>query len=161
MFGKLFGLLALIRSGIVSDNELCILEVVKRLIDLYRRKTWMQELSIEAMLDILFVTTEKIQLKIAPKLAELCNSSLEEQSENELLLRIALQSFAKRSSKNVTQAIYGVMSVDNDFSLAHLSDVKSALFRSANKFPKVHRVWDYLLTFIFAVGEDRELLPKR
>jgi hypothetical protein len=39
-------------------------------------------------------------------------------------------------------------------------EVKPALFRSAHKFPKVHRLWDYILGLIFLWNEDRELVAK-
>lgn len=160
LFGKLFGFAALIRSGIVKDNELAVLELFKRLIELHQRKAWMQELAVENLLSLLSSTKKSIQLKIAPKLAELCASPLEEMSENELFLRIGLQSFAAHS-KDVASVIYSTLSTENDFSMDSLPEVKQALFRSAHKFPKVHRLWDYILGSVFAFGEDRELVSKR
>lgn len=160
MFGKLFGLAALIRSGVVRDNDLVVLELIKRLIDLHQRKAWMQELAVENLLNLLFTCKKSIQLKMAPKLAEMCQSPLEEMSENELFLRIGLQLFASQS-KDIHAAVYSTLTSENDFTIDKLLMVKPALFRSAHKFPKVHRLWDYILGLVFSWNEDRELVAKR
>lgn len=160
MFGKLFGFAALIRSGVVHDNELAVLELLKRLIDLYQRKAWMQELAIENSLNLLFTCKKPIQMKIAAKLAEMCSLPLEEMSENDLLLRIGLQLFAK-NSKDGAAVVYATLTRETDFTMNNLLEVKQALFRSAHKFPKVHRLWDYVLGLVFSFGEDRELISKR
>lgn len=68
MFGKLFGYLALIRTGKLENDEENVVAIFDRLVDLHKRKGWIREVVCETVLALLATVNGAIITVLIPRL---------------------------------------------------------------------------------------------
>lgn len=161
MFGRIFGYVALIRAGrLTTLNELN--DVIDRFEALYKKKHWVQELIIEAFLLLLSTIQNKdIKITILQRIVKHCQGELNELNENQLMLRIGLQLMAQSDSV-VKAELLSLVPKDKQFSFDKIDEVVTlALIPSTHKFPKLHRLWDFLIGMIIQLGDERDTKPSR
>ena len=93
MFGRLFGYLALIRSGRCCSIEIAS-HTATRLIDLSKRKVWIREVVVDALLQLLDVHPSPGDL--SPSLQPLLQGSIDEYSPHQLQLLLGVQAYLSR-----------------------------------------------------------------
>ena len=54
MFGKLFGYLSLVRSGLLQDHKELSIEILARLLELHKRRNWLKEVVSEAIFVVMW-----------------------------------------------------------------------------------------------------------
>jgi hypothetical protein len=156
MFGKLFCYLALIRAGRLQSKETLML--LDRVLDLHSKRGWIKEVTVEALL--LFqtaVAATSVAPVVLDRLAELVDEPLTELAAWQISLRLGLQPFlAEHPSIGVTLCKIDLLMNPEE----HLDAISATLLAATAGFPKLHRVWDYLVGQIFGLDTDRQL-PKR
>jgi hypothetical protein len=187
MFGKLFSYLALARSGLLEGEEAVSMEVMARLLELHKKRNWMREVVSEAILVIMWsMPPSLVEDKVLTLLANtdtdqvvglgsygtgtnlaLADTPLEEYTPWQLQLAIGLQLYASehgeehKSVKKLVRALAPgetkkVCTADT------LPSLETTLLGATAGFPKVHRVWDYVLGQVFGMsGSDRSLPVQR
>ena len=174
MFGRLFGLCGLIRSKILCNKnnlhheEDLALEIFRKLLELFEKKRWLEELCVEALFDLLASVSQKTKRSLLPLFTQLAalddsdsygngdgdNGSL---SESQWMVRLYLQYLSQSDS------MYSIVSRTKPFHFSEetLLQLRPLLLHATYKFPKLHRIWDYLLAvgLSLSLNSDRELLP--
>ena len=170
MFGRLFGYLALIRSGRLREDQPSALHALDRLVGLHKRKVWIREVVSEAILMLLEELSEDVDVMtaVAKRLADiLCGTpDLSDMSPHDIVLVSGLQSFCQSRDPNVVKPLVCLVSAGYCssplLSAAHLqSHLVEPLLTACAGFPKVHRVWSSLLLAIFGSGDFRCLPVSR
>jgi hypothetical protein len=160
MFGKLFGYIGLIRGGLLKEKSPLSEEIIERLLTLHGKKSWLQELTVEAFLIFLTNANDELQKYLLQKLEPFYIVSLDAMNANQLLLFLGLQ-YLSKVNKNFEKLWKNVVKTHNielfDFN-TKLDVVSDALLSSSRTFPKIHRIWDYLLGLIVPLSEERELI---
>lgn len=136
MFGKLFGYLAIIRSGILANNEKIVNEIVERIIQLHNKKIWIQELTAEALFLLLHQIEDNKKETILDQIIPLVPTSLAEATENQITLLLGLHQFTTKNkfANKLWNKKYSHLPT---FDLSQMNEVLPSLIHSANKFPKV------------------------
>jgi hypothetical protein len=177
MFGRLFGYLALIRSGRLRNDSANSLLSLDRLIGLHKRKAWIREVVSEGILFLLeeMPTAAATIQSAAKKLSEILTSEgggsadIAEISAHEIVLVSGLQSFCllkkdlPAASASALRAITARYTSHPALLLspACLPTLAPTLLAACGGFPKVHRVWYSLLLQIFGSSEFRCLPTER
>lgn len=161
MFGKLFGYLAIIRSGsLAKQTDAVCLNILDRIIFLHNKRTWVQELTIEALLSLLAALPRAALLEPAMNKISSLLKSEEGLNANQIMLNIALQQFAA-VSKDFKKVFDAAVPAEERISINSLEEHAQALIQSAKKFPQVHKVWDYIMSYIAPLSSERELPSQR
>jgi hypothetical protein len=149
MFGKLFGYVALIRAGLLSSSSTTTQEVIDRLLALYSKKSWLQELIIEAFLSFLSFADKELQQFILTKTEDLYTVSFAEMNVNQLLFYLGLQHFAKENGSfgKLWKESLTKKSLETSFDMNKLDVVSDTLLSSSRKFPKVCALIGLLFPF--------------
>lgn len=164
MFGRLFGYLALIRSGRLQDDSKSALLALDRLVGLHKRKAWIREVVSEAVLFLL----EEAELddqsarSAAQRLGEILpavGADLADMSAHEVVLVSGIQEIC--GSKKSLTALRGVVPTSRLLSPATLPDLAPTLLAACAGFPKVHRVWSAIMLSIFGTSGYRCLPDER
>jgi len=164
MFGKLFSYLSIVRSGRLLVDEETSLNLLTRLLELHRKRGWMREVVCESILSLLWAISECPSV-VEKALAEintagLLSESLTDYTPWQLLLALGLQRFASNNSGAKAQ-IYSILPEKRVFTPDTLPLLVPALLASSAGFPKIHRMWDYILGLIFGMDSDRKLPTTR
>lgn len=157
MFGKLFAYTALIRSHKMENQpvEACV-SLFDRIWLLHNKRTWIQELTIETLLSLVSSVSNSAFLEKAfDKIAAWLNASEDGPNANQIMCRIGLQHLAQ-SSKAIAKAMDKALGTDR-WNVDSLTTCAAALVQSSKKFPQVHKVWDYITSFVIPLSADREL----
>lgn len=89
VFGRLFGFLALIRSGRLDNDFENGKEIFKTMVDLLGTKGWLREVVVEALLELLdHSSNDLIITVIVPSFHELLGDSLVDLTSSQLMLAI-------------------------------------------------------------------------
>lgn len=165
LFGKLFGYISIIRSGKLNqtDNEDTAVEIFNRVLELHQKRGWIREVTSETILLLLeslnftLLTNESVFSKLQSLLSEI---SISEMAPWQLMLALGFQFY-----QSIFPAVSSQISLllpDEQIFIAERMDVLSPiLLASTAGFPKIHRVWDYILGFIFGMTKDRSLPTTR
>lgn len=78
MFGKLFGYLALIRTGKLENDEENVVAIFDRLVDLHKRKGWIREVVCETVLALLATVNGAIITVLIPRLKLFLDTEVQE-----------------------------------------------------------------------------------
>ena len=78
MFGKLFGYLALIRTGKLENDEENVVAIFDRLVDLHKRKGWIREVVCETVLALLATVNGAIITALIPRLKLFLDTEVQE-----------------------------------------------------------------------------------
>lgn len=135
LFAKLFGSASIIRSCKFANQEDCML-ILERLLDLYDKKQWMQDLTIECILLLLCKISDMHQVSVLSRLKHLVLVPINEMTPNGLLLVVGLQHVID-SSDAISRASATVFGTNKLFDLECIDGIANSLLNSATKFPKV------------------------
>ena len=162
MFGKLFCYLAIVKSGVISSNIEASLNILNRIIELHNRKGWIREVCIEALLLFCYSSSRSVMEHVVVKLAPLLTGPLAEMSAWQLMLLLGLtQACTHVEVESFTEEMLRTSVTKESMSLSKLNEVSETLLACTSGFPKMHRVWDYLLACIFPMNTERQLSGKR
>lgn len=196
LFGKLFGYLAVIRSGRIDLSADASLEgededsleqkkekaitaqdhedatplplvLFDKLFKLYNHKGWMREVISEAFLFLLNESPSRIvRKKMIPLLKPLLVDSLADMSASQLALAMGLEFLAtsensKIACKKLKKEVKEILPAWPMMTPENLDIMKQTLISSTAGFPKIHRVWDFVLGSIFPLTAERLLPSKR
>lgn len=174
LFGKLFALFCILQSNqmnsYIQSNPKEIIIIFNQLSDLYYKKTWLREVTTEAILLLLDLICKTIKKKditfneIFDKVKTFLPKSLEDTLENKELqlshLHWVLGLQALNSNKHIQ--IKNLLNEMNlIFTLNSFQFHSILLLNSSNGFPKIHRIWEYILGLIFSLSSDRYLTHQR
>lgn len=146
MFGRLFGYLAVIRSGRIHENDSSVaLHILDRFIELYKKKSWIREVVAESILSLFEVlpkheTTFETATKRLQSSLSLDYNDLEELSSQELILFSGLQSYSKSLSEkfpSLSAILNEILPEIPIFSVENFSLLEQTLLTSCHGFPKV------------------------
>lgn len=177
MFGRLFGYLALIRSGRLRNDSANSLLSLDRLIGLHKRKAWIREVVSEGILFLLEEMPSDVATmqSVSKKLSEILFNEgsdyvdIAEISAHEIVLVSGLQSFCllrkdlPAGSANALRGLTAKYTAPPSLLLSptNLPVLAPTLLAACGGFPKVHRVWYSLLMQIFGSSEFRCLPTER
>lgn len=164
LFGKLFGCLAIIRSGrlltTTSEQNLAILE---RLLQLLKKKIWIREVVSEAVLVYLdhlpvgsspsTVPLAEIAEKLAPFISHCSVDSIHDMSAYEVILANGVQHFAVRNKAVGADKIFakaGFSTHHSFFSAKSLPALAPILTAACAGFPKVCLLVSYCICVILS-----------
>ncbi|RYH08473.1 hypothetical protein EON65_40860 [archaeon] len=169
MFGILFGYMIIIRSGRLNlknntDSSLAeqVNKVFERIWVLHNKRNWIQEITIETLLSLMVIYPHPTFLSTClDKIKTYLSVDLEQQSANHLLLKLGL-GFISKQQKVIEQQVVIKLNTQVSFDIpTDLETYAPALVNACKKFPQVHKVWDYLLGFVFPLTTERELPSTR
>ena len=161
LFGKLFGYSALIRSNQLKNHQDLAMKTLNGLLDLYKKKEWFQEVVVEVIFDLLNELDDNIIIEtVVPLLIPFFPEKLENMSPNQLLFTAGIERLFKDNDK-VSEAISPYLLKKKIFSIRTIDIVGPTLIKSCSGFPKIHRVWDYVLASFFPMDLTRKLNSSR
>ncbi len=163
LFGKLFGYMSIVRSGKIRCNDEYCLEVLQGLLDLHKRKVWIREVVVEAILDLApEFNVDILSTKGIPLMEHLFPEALEAMSPTQLMFAAGIEMQARAiGDSHLMDIIATRLPKKRIISNKTLKKIESTLIAACGGFPKIHRVWDYVLTGIFTMSDTRVLLPQR
>eukprot|EP01041_Mallomonas_annulata_P007333 gene7333-14962_t len=154
IFGKLFGYLSIIRSNRLINNQSAIEKVRDILLELLYGKPWIKESVIEAILSLIdTLSPSDFSLLFSSKFQVLfADLSLNELNADHVTLLFGLQHYIQ----NKNESIHNYLNFLNDEILEFLSStsttitsIEHVLIASCAGYPKIHRIWTYLLGNVF------------
>ena len=153
MFGKLFGYLALIRSGRLAGDCSNIVKALCILVELHQRKAWIREVVSESILHLLqqfYADKVSLDVAAAESVVSKLNSLLPPTDDYEisdlpahfLVLLHGLQKFAKDLHVFCGKAVCDVFSSltlpkQSIFAVESFASMSSTLLAACGGFPKV------------------------
>ena len=139
MFGKLFGYLAIIRSGrlqIEISDDLSV-ELFNRILELHSKRGWIREVTSETMLALLETLDFKIFEAVKDKIDTILTvESVGEMSAWQLMLSLGLQLY-QTIFPNYSDSIATLILPTHFFSKENILTLKPILMASTSGFPKV------------------------
>jgi hypothetical protein len=165
IFGKLFGYLAIIRScRLLIDDESTqklTMDILSRLLELHAKRGWIREVITESLLTLLSnVSNHVVKINIIEKLGDLITDPLQELTAWQLILCAGLKNYSilyPELSNEINEIL-----PDSDIITAETLNIfEKTLLASTANFPKMHRVWDYILGEIVGFTNDRVLVKDR
>ncbi len=164
MFGKLFCYLAIIRSGKVAKDVTISVKILERILELHAKRGWIREVASESLLVFLSHASLEIVQASLPKVLPLLNDiPMAELAAWQLMLLIGLQNLAQKNAafRGEWEAVVASSAGELSFSLDRLEEVSSTLSAATAGYPKMHRVWDFVLSQVFPMDSDRVLKTNR
>jgi DNA polymerase phi len=173
LFSKLFCCIAIIRSGLIKDNKEQQLDILDRLLSLHEGKGWMREVVSDTLL--LFCSSlsdsEVIGATLV-KLKPLLNVQIADMTAWQISMAIGLQHLVNSTAKD-RATVTATWKVQWKAELSELpisvhpitvhiiEELKDTLLAATTGYPKIHKVWEYLISFIFPMDANRDLIPTR
>lgn len=163
MFGRLFGLLALHRSGRLGGDRALQVQVFKELLEMAAWKKWFREACFEGALAVLAETpTEVFVAELAGPIAALLPTDNGEWNADQVLLAVGVQHYV--SAQGVTAAQLEDVENADAFAVVrrkHLHVLAEPLRVSAGSYPRVHSAWLGVFGHILHTGSssaDKEVV---
>lgn len=156
LFGQLFGYLAVLRSNRVN-NTTVVNDLIDRLLLLHSKKGWIKEVTSEAIL-ILISTIDSAHVKsiIVPKLKDLLGLALGDMAAWQIMLAIGLRNYGALYPQLIKD-IVTILPEPQIVSPETIEIMAPTLAAATAGFPKLHRVWPYIMSAIFQMDNDRRL----
>ena len=164
MFGKLFCYLAIVRSGKIAKDVTTSVKILDRILELHAKRGWIREVASESVLVFLScASVEIIQASLPKVLPLLSDIPLSELAAWQLMLLIGLQNLAHRNNifRGEWESAVSRSADELLFSLDKLDEVTTTLSAATAGYPKIHRVWDFILSQVFPMDADRVLKTNR
>ena len=159
MFGKLFCYLSIIQSGRLqlsspSSSENQGLDILDRIIELHNMRGWIKEVTVESMLLFTYshcASPSSILTKLEPLLAD----PVEDLSAWQIMLLLGIQPFLITHKLSPSEDMASLDLLQHP--KTHLDMISTTLLAATAGFPKIHRVWDFIIGQIFPLQADRQL----
>lgn len=175
LFGKLFGLLCVVRSKRLNNDKVLINRVLDSLLVVHSKRNWIREVTSDAILFFLSQSSaEVVEEVIIPKLLQLlcslpqCGFSLEDGKHSlklqsgqggeslegtkpwELIIATGLVAYCREKIPHIVCRIPSSKVVQIDA----LDEIASTLLSATRGFPQISRVWDLVFAEIFEMDVD-------
>ena len=145
MFGKLFGYLALIRTGKLEDDEENVVAIFDRLVDLHKRKGWIREVVCEAVLTLLAAVNGSIVTVLIPRLKLFLDTEVQEGAVGDMaawqvMLCVGIQHLmvSKGTGAESVKAELATLLPHADLMVPkHFQEMIPTLIEATGGFPKV------------------------
>ncbi len=160
MFGKLFGYMSLVRSGRLDGDAAVVEDIFSKVLDLMSSKTWVRELVGECLLVILQSFDVSITASLISKLGDLFPETLSLFEPWQLMLGLGLEQLREHSPA-LASAVNAVLPERHLLTVETFPSYEAALLASTFGFPKIHRVWDFILGQIFGFDMNSRTLPSQ
>eukprot|EP01032_Pedospumella_encystans_P026599 gene26599-30059_t len=173
LFSKLFCCIALIRSGAVKNDKTLQLDILDRLLVLHEGKGWMREVVTDALLQFnASLTDAEVIHATLVKLKPLLLLPVAEMAAWQICLAIGLQNirYSTDKARNTVTTVWQAQWKKEMFELPVstspvtmniIDKLTDTLLASTTGYPKIHRVWEYLISFIVPMDINRELVASR
>jgi len=112
--------------------------LLERLLEIYDKKQWIQEMVIECILLLIKSCDPSFMMPIVSRVMELLPATLTEFVANNMQLLLGLQNLSKQY-KIVFESIKNRFGTNQPFHLQFIQEVSTALLASSSKFPKVNK----------------------
>ena len=166
LFSKLFCLISIIRSGKTVSIEAQHMNILERLLELHEQKGWMREVIVEGLLLFCFSLTDMNMITATiEKLKPLLTTTVNEMSAWQLCLSIGLFQLHNSTNTNISNLWQTTMKLHlsdldvykHPINLKNIVSLKDTLLAATAGYPKIHRIWEYLVSLIFPMDSQREL----
>lgn len=165
MFGKLFGLLALHRSGrlLETENEPFAVQVVQQLIEMSAWKKWLREACVEAILSILSDAPKQLFLReLATPLGAMLEGDVSGFNADQVALAVGLHRYIHHHKLGSDSSLPATYPARDFVRRKHMHALAEPLKHSTICFPRVHGAWCGLFGHLLHGGHalDRELFQE-
>lgn len=173
LFSKLFCCIAVIRSGVSKNNKEQLLDILDRLLVLHEGKGWMREVVSDTLLQFAASLTDAEVINATLlKLKPLLSVPVADMTAWQISLSIGLQQLRHSPAKDrasvtaVWQAQWKAEMSELAVSVTPVTmniigELADTLLAATTGFPKINKVWEYLISFIFPMDINRELVSTR
>lgn len=167
LFGRLFGYFAIIRSGRLAAESSETKEIMfDGILNMIKSKGWLREVVVEALLLFLNHLCESEDVFIQnyiPKLIPLVSTPIMEMSASQLMLALGLEAYARKLKKDssIRKQTLKILPQKHMLTQESIEEMVPILIASCAGFPKIHRVWDFVLGAIFSIEKDFTLPNSR
>ena len=157
LFAKLFGYLTIIRSR-NNLTHTATAELMDRLVSLHSKKGWIREVVTEALLSLLYVSeVEVVRGSLLGKISGLFKDvALQDMSAWQLMLASGLRHLASQHPP-LRKEVLALLPEPQIVSPETIEALAPTLLACTAGFPKIHRVWSYLMSAIFGMDGHRNL----
>lgn len=155
MFGRLFGLLAVQRSGRLSgdDNQVVAVQVIKELLEMSKWKKWLREACFEAVLAVLVDVNSKTFLsELVPEFTLYLNGDVSEYNAEQVLLAAGLHHYIHTAGIEAkTPSTFPALKFLRRKAMHSLAE---PLKNSSSCYPRVHAAWYGIFGHLIHTGKD-------
>lgn len=155
MFGRLFGLLAVQRSGRLGgdDNQSVAVEVIKELLEMSKWKKWLREACFEAVLAVLVDVNAKVFVsELVPELALYLQGDVSEYNAEQVLLAAGLHHYIHTTGIEATMpSTFPALKFLRHKAMHALAE---PLKGSSSCYPRVHAAWYGIFGHLIHTGRN-------
>lgn len=153
MFGRLFGLLALHRSGrLAADQRTCV-EVVTELLEMAKWKKWLREACYEAVLAVLAdVETDVFVADVVPVLALHLDGDVSAYNAEQVLLAAGVHHYMHASG--IEDKVPSTFPAQHFVRRKAMHALVEPLKSSSACYPRVHAAWFSLFGHVLHTGAN-------
>ncbi|TMW69360.1 hypothetical protein Poli38472_001516 [Pythium oligandrum] len=143
MFGRLFGLLALHRSGRLTQDEdaqKITVAIVKELLEMSKWKKWLRESCVEGVLTVLSSVSPKLFVKeLVSECSALLTGDVSAFNAEQVALAVGIQHYIQEHKlKELSDAKYPALHLVRR---KHIHSLAEPLKLSTSCYPRVHSAW--------------------
>ena len=133
------------------------------MLELHAKRGWIKEVVTEAILSVLSIIPVDTVETVLPKVIGLLGDApLADYAAWQISLAVGLQNFANASSLAVIKnMIVAALPEPEIICPATIELITPTLMAATHGFPKIHRVWDYIMSSIFGMDAKERLLSQK
>lgn len=154
MFGRLFGLLALHRSGRLAQDAELQVAIINELLEMAQWKKWFREACFEAALSILAdVPKQRFVADVAAPMAAALSGEVAEFNADQVLLAVGVQHYISAAgiTKDELPEDYVALAF---LRRKHVHLLAEPLRAASGTFPRVHSAWLGVFGHVLKAGAD-------
>lgn len=155
MFGRLFGLLAVQRSGRLGgdDNQSVAIEVIKELLEMSKWKKWLREACFEAVLAVLVDVNAKVFVsQLVPEFSLYLQGDVSEYNAEQVLLAAGLHHYIHTAGIEATvPSTFPALKFLRHKAMHALAE---PLKTSSSCYPRVHAAWYGIFGHLIHTGKN-------
>lgn len=159
MFGRLFGLLALHRSGRLTaqDDQTLAVQVIQELLEMAAWKKWIREACFEGVLSILADIQPQVFLtQLVPAFTTLLEGEVTKYNAEQVLLAAGLQHYIHASGLH--DQVPAEFPAVRFLRRKHMHLLAEPLKSSSSCYPRVHSAWFGIFGHLLHTGKKAEPL---
>ena len=164
MFGKIFCYLSILRAGRIheSTNTNLALSILDKIIHIHEQRGWIREVTAEAIHCFLSATykNQAILKGSLGRIEPLLSDPMSELSASQVVLLMGIRPWLSSISSPSLQSKCNDLDFQSDPKQC-LDILSESLLSATSGFPKIHRVWEFLIGEIVAMDEQRMLPTTR
>ena len=163
MFGKIFCYLSILRSGRLNENTNAnlALSVLDKIIEIHELRGWIREVTVEAMHSFLAATHSNhgILKGAFERIGNMVTDPVGELSAWQIVLLMGLRPWLS-SLPSTLRSKCDDLDFHSDPKQI-LDSISETLLSATSGFPKIHRIWEFLIGEIVSLDEQRMLPTTR